>query len=291
MGVRANRGRTTRRLGQHFLADPVAVGRIVEAAGVGVDDLVVEIGPGRGALTGLLLERARRVVGIELDRSLCAFLEQTGGGRGDLSILQGDVLQVNLGELVQREGFERAVLVGNLPYRITGACIEQILDARAVWTRAVLMVQREVARRMTASPGGKEYGILSIAVQLWSRPERLFDLAPGCFRPAPKVHSSALRLDFPPDPSIRVEDERFFFRVVRTAFQQRRKMLKNSLGGLVRGREDSVIQVLSGAGVDPHLRPEAVSMAQFEQVCRGLAALTQGRTPADAQKGKGIGTA
>ena len=221
MVARTRRIRAAKRLGQHFLVDPVAAGRIVEAARVGANDLVVEIGPGRGALTGPLLEVASRVVGIELDPVLCALLQQACGHRGDLSVLNCDVLKVNFPELVQSEGFARAVLVGNLPYQVTGAVVEQILDARAVLTRAVLTVQREVARRMTALPGGKDYGVLSIAVQLRTRPEWLFDLPPEHFSPVPRVHSSALRLDFTSEPPVRVEDERVFFRVVRTAFQQR----------------------------------------------------------------------
>ena len=277
MVARTRRTRAAKRLGQHFLVDPVAASRIVEAARVGANDLVVEIGPGRGALTGPLLGVASRVVGIELAPALCALLQQACGHRGDLSVLNCDVLKVNFPELVQSEGFERAVLVGNLPYQVTGAVVKQILDARAVLTRAVLTVQREVARRMTALPGGKDYGVLSIAVQLRTRPEWLFDLPPEHFSPVPRVHSSALRLDFTSEPPVRVEDERVFFRVVRTAFQQRRKMLKNTLSSLVGGQQDVLARVCSGAGVDPLLRPEAISMEQFEQICRGLAAYSQDR--------------
>ena len=263
--------RAKKRLGQHFLNDASAVRRIVDAAAIEADDLVVEIGPGGGALTGRLLERGARVVGIELDRTLCAKLQERCGARGRLSVLNRDVLRVDLPELVQSEGFERAVLVGNLPYPITGAILEQILDARAVLKRAVVTVQREVGRRITAPPGGKDYGILSIAVQIRTRPEWLFDLPPDHFRPMPKVDSSVLRFDFSAEPPVRIEDERLFFRAVRMAFQQRRKMLKNTLLELVGYREEVLMKVLSAAGVDPHDRPEAVSVEQFERVCRTLA--------------------
>lgn len=270
-----------KRLGQHFLADARAARQIVEATGAGPEDLVVEIGPGRGALTGLLLERARRVVGIELDEDLSRRLAARDG---NLTLVNRDVLRVDLADLVRREGFARAVLVGNLPYRITGALVRQILDARAVWTRAVVMVQREVARRMVASPGGKEYGVLSIAVQLRTSPEVLLDLPPDRFVPAPRVHSSVVRLDFSLLPTVQVEDERFFFQVVRTAFGQRRKMLRNTLSSLVGGQEDVLERALSQAGVDSRLRPEAVSIAQFEQICRGLRSLV----PEPAGKGGGL---
>ena len=279
------------RLGQHFLNDFSAARRIVEAAGIAEGDLVVEIGPGRGALTGLLLERASRVVGIELDASLCARLQKTCGHRGDLSVLNCDVLQVDLPGLVRSEGPGRAVLVGNLPYAITGAALEQILDARAAFKRAVVMVQREVAQRMVASPGGKDYGILSIAVQIRTCPERLFTLPPDSFVPPPRVHSSAVRLDFTSAPPIRIEDERLLFRLVRTAFQQRRKMLKNTVLGLVENREDVLFKVFSEAGIDPHLRPEAISIGQFERICRALAAVSRQGHSVGAGERKGGGNA
>jgi 16S rRNA (adenine1518-N6/adenine1519-N6)-dimethyltransferase len=274
-------------LDQHFLNDPAAADRIVEAAGVGGDDLVVEIGPGRGALTGSLVERACQVIGIEIDRVLCGRLEARYGQA--LRVVNADVLKVDLPSLVLEAGYGQAVLVGNLPYSITGSIVERVVHARQVFARAVLMVQREVARRIAARPGGKEYGILSIAVQLRARPECLFDIPPEAFSPSPKVHSSVVRLTFSPDPPDDVPDEDFFFRVVRRAFQQRRKMLKNTLLDFVCGREDLLAGVLRTSGVEPRLRPEAVSIPQFASICRGLASLGPLGKPESNTKGKTVG--
>ena len=274
-------------LDQHFLSDPAVAERIVAATRVADGELAVEIGPGRGALTGGLAQRAERVIGIEIDRSLCRGLESRYGQA--LRVVNADVMKVDLPGLVHEEGFDQAVLVGNLPYSITGLIVERILEARQVFTRAILMVQREVAKRIAAEPGGRAYGILSIAVQLHARPECLFDIPPESFSPAPKVHSSVIRLVFLPDRSSGVPDEGFFFRVVRRAFQQRRKMLKNTLLDFVRGRDDLLAGVLRDSGVEPHLRPEAVSISQFASICRGLASIVPTGVQDRDRKGKTVG--
>ena len=283
--------RSNRRLGQHFLNHPAAAGWMVDAAGITPDDLVVEIGPGRGALTDRLLRCAKQVVGIELDSALADFLRQRFKASPQLKILNQDVLQVDFSALMQNWGFEKAVLVGNLPYQITGAVVAQILDAWAVWKRAVLMVQREVGARMVAAPGGKDYGILSIAVQIRTHPRRLFDLKPRHFVPPPRVHSSVIQMDFSGDLPVEIAHEGFFFQVVRTAFQQRRKMLKNTLKGFVGNQMAVLEQVLENAEVHPNVRPEAVSGAQFEAISRALMAFSAEESEPDRSKGERIGTA
>ncbi|MDE2890008.1 MAG: 16S rRNA (adenine(1518)-N(6)/adenine(1519)-N(6))-dimethyltransferase RsmA [Gemmatimonadota bacterium] len=257
-------------LAQHFLTDVGVVRRIVRAAGVHADDLVVEIGPGRGALTGRLLARADRVIGIERDEALCDFLGSRFGP--GLHLRNQDVLTVDFSDLIRGEGFDRAILVGNLPYYITGAVIQRILEARRRFKRAVLTVQREVARRIVAAPGNRDYGVLSIAVQLHSDPKTLFDLAPDVFHPAPGVFSSVIRLDFHRETRYRIQDERFFFRVVRAAFGQRRKMLKNALLGMAHGRMEILQRVGAMAEIDFRLRPEAVSIPEYERISRALKA-------------------
>lgn len=263
--IKPNKG-----LAQHFLTDVGAVQRIVRASGVQADDLVVEIGPGRGALTGRLLAQAGKVIGIERDEALCNFL-RSRFGRG-LRLRNQDVLTVDFSDLIRREGFDLAILVGNLPYYITGAVIQRILAARNRFRRAVITVQREVAQRIVATPGNRDYGVLSIAVQLHSDPKILFDLAPGVFHPAPGVFSSVIRLDFHRETRYHVQDEPFFFRVVRTAFGQRRKMLKNALMGLVHGRMEILQRVEAMVEIDFRLRPEAVSIPEFERISRALKA-------------------
>lgn len=257
-------------LAQHFLTDTGSVHRIVKAACAGADDLVVEIGPGRGALTGRLLAESARVIGIERDEALCGFLRSRFGS--ELRLRNQDVLTVDFHDLIRAEGFERAVLVGNLPYNITGAVLHRILESRCRLKRAVLTVQREVACRIVAAPGSRDYGVLSISVQLYSRPRRLFDLSPGVFFPAPRVFSSVIRLDFQGEVPYRIQDEDFFFCVVRTAFAQRRKMLKNTLRGIVNGGTAALERAGAAAAIDFRLRPEAISIPQFERICRALRA-------------------
>ena len=223
------------------------------------------------------LSHASMSEGPTLDRALCAYLQQRFEGADNLYLVNRDVLEVDLEQLVHREGYRGAILVGNLPYQITGAAVEQILSARAAWKRAVVMVQREVGKRMVASPGGKEYGILSVAVQVWTHPERVFDLGPGHFQPPPRVHSSVVRLNFPSTPPVPLRNEPFFFGLVRAAFQQRRKMLKNTLSRHVCVPEPILLSTLSGVGVDPRSRPETVSAAQFEKICSALLAHLEGR--------------
>ena len=257
-------------LAQHFLTDAGAVQKIVRAARVHANDLVVEIGPGLGALTGRLLAQSDSVVGIERDEALCDFLRSRF--ECGLRLRNQDVLEVDFTELIRGEGFETAILVGNLPYYITGAVVQRILNARSRLKRAVLTVQREVAKRIVAAPGSRDYGVLSIAVQLHASPKILFDLAPGVFYPAPRVSSSVIRMDFHRETRYRIQDERFFFRVVRTAFGQRRKMLKNALLGMVHGKMEVLQRVGASADIDFRLRPEAVSIPEYERISRALKA-------------------
>ncbi len=250
-----------RRLGQHFLTDIAIIRRIVVAAELGPDDHVFEIGPGKGAISYPLMAEGVPVTSLELDESLAANLES--GTPAGLSVVRGDALTADFSELVTTPDRNRSVLVANLPYRITGALLERILDA-ACWDRAVLMVQREVGRRLSADVGTKDYGILTIAANLRSSVEYLFSVPAGCFDPPPKVVSSVVRLRFCKEDS-GILDEKQFFRVVRAAFQQRRKMLRNSLAGVLTGCVEEVIEC---AGLNPTDRPETVSVDGFDRICR-----------------------
>ena len=247
--------------GQHFLVNAASAARIVEAARIGKADSVVEIGPGRGALTGALLARAKRVIAIEIDENLCALLAAQFGSQ--LKLVSEDVRRVHLSALVDPR--DKAILVGNLPYHITGALIRQITDARGAWKRAIIAVQREVGQRLIAQPGSKTYGVLSIVTQVRCAAKRLFDLPPAHFFPAPKVHSSVLMLDFEAPSAYDIADERRLFGIVRAAFQQRRKMVRNALAHVV---DD---EILMAADVDGRARPEALSIDGFERICRALA--------------------
>jgi 16S rRNA (adenine1518-N6/adenine1519-N6)-dimethyltransferase len=255
-------------LGQHFLIDGSAIRQIVDAAKIGADDLVIEIGPGRGALTGLLVKQAAQVLAIEIDEDMCHILRRQFANDKNFSLVAADVQLVDLCELVQNQGFSRAILVGNLPYHITGILMRQILSARDVLSKAVIMVQREVARRITAKPGNKDYGVLTTVTQINCVPQLIFDLPPSYFEPPPKVHSSVLRLQFDGAPQFIVEDQDLFLKVVHASFQQRRKMLRNTLRSLFDGNDDLLIEILQEAGVDATLRPEAVPVGQFELIAR-----------------------
>lgn len=252
-----------RRMGQHFLTDIAIIGRIVEAAELESGDQVFEIGPGRGALTFPLVATGAQVTCLELDEQLAAALEaQSSDG---LRVVRGDALTVDFSELVGTADRNRSVLIANLPYRITGALLKRILEARC-WDRAILMVQREVGHRLAAKVGSKDYGILTVAANLRSDVEYLFSVPSGCFNPPPKVVSSVVSLRFR-DDGVHLLDEKLFFRVVRSAFQQRRKMLRNSLSGTLNG---CVEEVFEAAGLDPAGRPESVSVDGFDRICRAF---------------------
>ncbi|HCK11581.1 MAG: ribosomal RNA small subunit methyltransferase A [Gemmatimonadetes bacterium] len=249
-----------RRLGQHFLNDFSVIHRIVEAAELEPTDHVFEIGPGKGAISYPLAGTGASVTSLELDEALAAGLEERAP-KG-LRVVRGDALTTDYPSLLSTRVRAKSVLVANLPYRITGALLERILEA-GCWDRAVLMVQREVGRRLAAEVGSKDYGILTVAANLRSTVEYLFSVPPESFKPPPKVVSSVVRLRF--GERVEIGDEKLFFRIVRTAFQQRRKMLRNSLESAIDG---SVEDVLGAASVDPQTRPENLSVEAFERICR-----------------------
>ena len=257
--------RAKRRFGQHFLVDRGIARRIVDAAGLTGDEAVLEIGPGDGALTGLLLERAANVVAVEIDRDLCARLRERFGGLSRFSLVEGDVLRVPLHPLLASGP---VVVVGNLPYQITSPVLFQLLEHRKSIDRAVLTMQWEVARRVVAAPGGKEYGVLSVLIRLYGDSRRLFDIGPEAFRPRPSVRSSVVCMDFTTPPRVAVEDEIRFRQVVRLAFSQRRKMLRNSLAPLL--APQGVSEVERRSGVSLTRRPETLEVEEFERLSRAL---------------------
>ncbi|SHK71401.1 16S rRNA (adenine(1518)-N(6)/adenine(1519)-N(6))-dimethyltransferase RsmA [Rhodothermus profundi] len=219
--------RPRKRLGQHFLVDPNVARKIVEALQASPEQPVVEIGPGTGALTGLLLERYPRLTALEIDPRAIATLQTRWPA---LDVRHADVLTVNWAELAAEKG-EKLHVIGNLPYYITSPILFALLDARDVLAEAVLMMQREVAERLVASPGSKTYGILSVIAQLWATPALLFPVSRHVFRPRPRVESAVVRLTFAqPLPDV---DPTLLRQVIRTAFNQRRKTLRNSLRRLL----------------------------------------------------------
>jgi 16S rRNA (adenine1518-N6/adenine1519-N6)-dimethyltransferase len=253
-----------RKWGQHFLSDGSVARRIVDALGAGPADAVLEIGPGRGALTKHLLGRTARLTAVEVDRALFEALSVRGAGVPGWSIVHRDFLKWPL----PSDGPYR--VIGNLPYNAANAILRKLLDWDQ-WTEAVVMVQKEVADRIQASPGGRDYGILSLAVQSRAGVELLFNVPPGAFRPPPRVMSTVLRLRR--RTASRVADEAAFFRVLHAAFGQRRKTLLNSLAhGLDMGK-DAVRTALEKEGIDPGRRAETLNLEEFDQLSIRLKAI------------------
>jgi 16S rRNA (adenine1518-N6/adenine1519-N6)-dimethyltransferase len=262
------RPRAKRRFGQNFLVDPQAIARIVEALGAGAGDTVVEIGPGRGALTSALLARGIPVVAIEIDRDLAAALRDGAADR-PLRVIEADILSVPLASLG-----ESLIVAGNLPYNISKPVAMKLVEERAHVARAVLMFQREVARRLTALPDTEDYGPLGILAGEAFVIERLFDIPAGAFRPRPKVVSSVTRWTARsggrlPDPLVPALKE-----VLRASFAHRRQTLQKNLRVELAGGEAEATRLLAAAGLDGSLRAEALDPAAFVR----LASLMADRT-------------
>jgi 16S rRNA (adenine1518-N6/adenine1519-N6)-dimethyltransferase len=245
-----------RHLGQVFLYDPTILRRIIEVSRLSGEDLVVEVGPGRGRLTRMLAERVKRVIAIEFDERLLKELRKELTGYSNVELVYEDALRYPY------EGLPEFKVVANIPYYITTPLIFRLLRAKKKLISMTLTVQKEVADRLVARPGIKDYGSLSIMIQYYTEPRLVFTIPRGAFRPVPKVDSAVVHLKTLPRPSVEVKDETSFFRLVKTAFSQRRKMLSNSLKGL----RDDVPERLLKAGVDPKRRAESLSIEEFARL-------------------------
>ncbi len=260
-----------KRFGQHFLIQPKTAERIVESAELSPSDAVVEVGPGLGALTRFILPRVGRLHLVELDRDLAAFLEgNLHAADCRVSIYQRDILEVDFCALGQPEG-ERLVVLGNLPYNISSPLVFRLLESRCCIRRAVFMVQREVGERLTAGPGGKEYGVLSVLLGVYARVQSLFIVGPGQFYPPPAVDSLVVLIDFNNDLSSGAPSFAFLRKLVSTCFQQRRKTLSNSLKGLAGANATLLHEALLASGIDPKRRPETLSAEEFVGLAKALA--------------------
>jgi 16S rRNA (adenine1518-N6/adenine1519-N6)-dimethyltransferase len=244
-----------KRFGQHFLHDPEIIRRIIAAIQPQPQQHLVEIGPGRGALTKPLLARCRQLDAIELDRDLIAQLQQDIGAAGQLNLYQGDVLDFDWADLRRDE--RRLRIVGNLPYNISTPLLFRLLAAAEHIDDMHFMLQKEVAQRLAAGPGDSDYGRLSIMVQYYCAVALLFPVGAGAFTPPPKVESAVVSLQPYRQRPVRVNDEQRFATLVGRAFSQRRKTLRNSLKSLLSAA------AIEAAGIDPNLRPERLSLSDF----------------------------
>ena len=266
--------RASKRLGQNFLIDKSVVDDIVYAADIVEGEPILEIGPGIGTLTQGLLEAGACVTAVELDKKLPAVLKETLAGYDNRQIIQGDLLKGDISQIMNGQPFK---VVANLPYYITSQIILTLLEKKLPITKLVTMVQREVAERMIATPeslsaakeSAKTYGALSVAVQFYTEPRIAFDVPPSAFLPSPEVTSSVIVCDVRQTPAVEVVDDKFFFRVVRAAFGQRRKTLMNSLvgGGFVR---ELLSRALELSKIDSQRRAETLSLEDFAALSNNL---------------------
>ena len=252
-------------LGQNFLVEESVVSRIAKAAELTPEDTVLEIGPGIGTLTQALAMTGASVVSVELDKRLLPVLKETVGAYENVRVVQGDILKINILETVQAEPFK---VCANLPYYITTPIIMNLLEQKLPIERLVVMVQKEVAERMTASPGGREYGAVSVAMQYYTEPKIAFIVKAGSFLPAPKVDSAVLVCKKRSTPPVDVPDEKVFFKVAAAAFSVRRKMLTNSLKNMGGLTGEQVKAWLDRAGIDGKRRAETLSLEEFACLAR-----------------------
>lgn len=258
-----------KKYGQNFLVDTHVLEKIVEAAEASKEDYVVEIGPGLGTLTQYLAERAGEVAAVEIDRNLIPILEETLADYPNVTILNEDILKVDLNSLVrEKNGGKPIKIVANLPYYITTPIIMALLENHVPLKSITVMVQKEVADRMQVGPGTKDYGALSLAVQYYARPEIVAQVPPNCFIPRPGVGSAVIRLTRYEKPPVEVKDEGLLFALIRAAFNQRRKTLANAVANAAQlpfSRED-VAAALQKMQLSPTVRGEALTLEQFAEL-------------------------
>lgn len=263
LGIRPNK-----RLGQSFLADRGTRERILAAAALAPDDRVLEIGPGLGALTEGLVARCAQVVAVEKDRFLAEALRERFAGVENLRVIAADILRVNLVELLVSPKWK---VVSNLPFSITSPALMFLIEARALWSTATVTVQREVADRLTATPGHSAYGSLSIAVQFWCTIKRHGTVHASVFVPTPTVDATLLTLTPRPGPAVETADLDRYFRVVRGAFVQRRKTLLNALTNSTLGLDRThAAALLAAAGIEPTRRAQTLTLADFARLADAL---------------------
>ncbi len=262
-----------KRFGQNFLIDTTVLERIIGAAQITKEDCVLEIGPGLGTMTQYLAERAREVVAVEIDRNLIPILEDTLSAYDNVTVINEDILKVDIGALAAEKNGGRPIkVVANLPYYITTPIIMGLFESHVPLQSITVMVQKEVADRMQVGPGTKDYGALSLAVQYYAKPEIVANVPPNCFIPRPNVGSAVIRLSRYEQPPVQVQDEKFMFALIRASFNQRRKTLVNGLTGApeLHLTKDQVATALEQIGVSAQIRGEALTLEQFAALSDAL---------------------
>ena len=266
-------------LGQNFIVNPEVCPRIAYESGVDKDMCALEIGPGIGVLTKELAKRAKRVLAVEIDEALPPVLAETLAEFDNVTVLGADVLKIDVLKTAREHfGDTPFVVCANLPYYITSPILMKLLEEGCGAKSITVMVQKEAAQRIAAKPGTRDCGALTAAIHYYSEPEKLFDVGKNSFVPAPKVDSSVIRLKIRKEPPVSVPDEKYFFKVIRASFGQRRKTLANSVSGGLGLTKDEILCALERCGLSPTARAEELSLEDFAAFSAALAEITQSRT-------------
>lgn len=264
--------RHSKSLGQNFLSDKNIIDAIIEGSEIGAEDLVIEIGPGMGVLTAAAAECASRVVAVEIDRHLIPILTETLEDYDNVELINADVMKTDLSEVVEKYRTSGKVrIIGNLPYYITTPIVMKLLEERVPADSITIMMQKEVADRIKASPGSKTYGALSVAVGFYCTVRHIANAPKEVFVPRPKVDSTVIRLDVRQERPVDLVDEKLFFETIKKGFGQRTKTLLNSLTGIRGMPKESIAAVLADCGIDSRRRAETLSMSEFADLANEIA--------------------
>ncbi len=258
-----------KKFGQNFLIDTHVLDKIIQAAEITKEDYVLEIGPGIGTMTQYLCEAAKAVIAVEIDDNLIPILQDTLQAYDNVTVLHQDILKVDLTELVRERCEGKPIkVVANLPYYITTPIIMGLFEGQVPLTSVTVMVQKEVAQRMQAGPGTKDYGALSLAVQYYSQPYLVANVPPNCFMPRPKVGSAVIRLTRHEKPPVEVKDQRLLFALIRASFNQRRKTLVNGLSNSpeISFSKEEILKAVEALGAGLTVRGEALTLEQFARL-------------------------
>ena len=264
--------------GQNFLIDTHVLDKIIRSAEITKDDFVLEIGPGIGTMTQYLACAAGKVVAVEIDRALIPILEDTLEGYDNVTVINDDVLKVDIAKLAEEQNGGKPIkVVANLPYYITTPIIMGLFEKRVPVKSITVMVQKEVADRMQTGPGSKDYGALSLAVQYYAKPYIVANVPPNCFMPRPKVGSAVIRLDRFEKPPVKVKDENQMFRIIRASFNQRRKTLANGLRNSAEldFTKEKIEKAIETLGKGPSVRGEALTLEEFAKLSDALGVLSK----------------
>lgn len=276
-----------KKFGQNFLVDMHVLEKIIAAAEVTPDDMVLEIGPGIGTMTQYLAEHARQVVAVEIDKNLIPILEETLKDYNNIKLINNDILKVDIKQLADEYNEGRPIkVVANLPYYITTPIIMGLFESNVPIENITVMVQKEVADRMQVGPGSKDYGALSLAVQYYAEPYIVANVPPNCFIPRPNVGSAVIRLTRHKIPPVSVADPALMFKLIRASFNQRRKTLQNGLNNSpeIKYSKEEIISAIESLGVSPTIRGEALTLEQFAALANFLkphSLYIKGRLPLD----------